>query len=113
MSRPMGSSAELERRRRWAPHLLNQGKRQVDVADFLGVDRTSIYRWRRQAAGNPDRLAAKPHPHRPPLLTTAQLQTLETLLAQGALVGQPNGVRPRGPASADHLRRLVAEPPQP
>lgn len=80
----MGSSAELERRRRWALELLNQGKRQVEVADFLGVDRTSVYRWRRRAAGDPDRLAAKPHPHRPPLLTTAQLRTLENLLAQGA-----------------------------
>lgn len=64
--------------------LLSEGKRQIDVADFLGVDRNSIYRWRRQAASSPDALAAKPHPHRPPYLTTTQLHTLESLLAQGA-----------------------------
>jgi transposase len=80
----LGTSVELERRRRRALELLNQGKRQVDVADFLGVNRTSVYRWQRQAKLGPDTLAAKPHPHRPPSLTTAQLQELERLLAQGA-----------------------------
>src|ERR1700756_722558 len=84
MSRPLGSSAELERRRRRALELLHEGKRQVDIAAFLGVNRNSIYRWRRQAAQGTDRLAAKPHPHRPAALTTAQLRTLEALLAQGA-----------------------------
>jgi transposase len=84
MSRPLGSSGELERRRRRALELLNEGKRQVDIATFLGVNRNSIYRWRCQAAQGTDRLAAKPHPHRPAALTTAQLQMLEELLAQGA-----------------------------
>jgi transposase len=84
MSRPLGSSAELERRRCRALDLLNQGKRQTDIADFLGVNRTSIYRWRRRAASDPKGLAAQPHPHRPPLLTSAQLHTLEELLMQGA-----------------------------
>jgi len=84
MSRPLGTSAELERRRRRALELLNEGKRQVDIAVFLGVNRNSIYRWRRKAAQSSDGLVAKPHPHRPPGLTTAQLQMLEVLLAQGA-----------------------------
>jgi transposase len=84
MSRPVGSPAELERRRRRALLLLNRGERQVDIADFLGVNRTSIYRWQRQAKLGPEALAAKPHPHRPPALSEAQLQTLERLLAQGA-----------------------------
>jgi transposase len=91
MSRPVGSSAELERRRRWALQLLNQGKRQVDVADFLGVDRTSVYRWQRQAQFGPESLVAKPHPHRPPALGTAQLRRLEEMLVQGAPAhGWPN-----------------------
>jgi transposase len=84
MSRPLGTSTELERRRRHALELLNEGKRQVDIATFLGINRNSIYRWRRQVAQSSDALAAKPHPHRPPGLTTAQLQQLEVLLTQGA-----------------------------
>lgn len=59
------------------------------VARCLGVDRSSIYRWRKAAA--PDGLAARPHPHRPPALTDAQLRRLEGLLGQGAQVhGWPN-----------------------
>ena len=84
MSRPLGSSAELERRRRRALELVQEGKRQVDIATFLGVNRNSIYRWRRQAAQGTDGLAAKPHAHRPAALTTAQLRRLEELLAEGA-----------------------------
>jgi transposase len=80
----MGSSAELERRRRWALDLLDKGKKQVDIAEFLGVNRTSIYRWRRLAEQDSGNLAAKPHPHRPPMLSTEQLRTLEGLLSQGA-----------------------------
>jgi transposase len=84
MSRPLGSSLELERRRRRALELLTDGKRQVDIATFLGVNRNSIYRWRCQAVEGADGLAAKPHPHRPAALTAAQLRQLEELLAQGA-----------------------------
>jgi transposase len=65
--------------------LLRQGQRQIDIAVFLGVNRNSIYRWRRLAEQGPEALTAKPHPHRPPALSTAQLQTLEMLLAQGAV----------------------------
>ena len=84
MSRPFGSPEELERRRRRALELLNAGERQVDVAHFLGVDRSSVYRWQQQAAGGDQALAARPHPHRPPALGDAQLRRLETLLRQGA-----------------------------
>jgi transposase len=54
------------------------------MSQISSVNRTSIYRWRCKAVGRPDGLAAKPHPHRPPLLTTAQPQTLESLLAERA-----------------------------
>jgi transposase len=84
MSRPIGSSAELERRRRRALELFQQGKRQVDIAIFLGVNRNSVYRWRQQAEASPEALAAKLHPHRPPALSNDQLKSLETLLSQGA-----------------------------
>jgi len=89
MSRPIGTPDELERRRRRAVALVQQGERVAVVARCLGVDRSSIYRWRK-AAGD-DGLAAQPHPHRPPALTDVQLRRLEGLLAEGAQAhGWPN-----------------------
>jgi transposase len=93
MSRPIGTPEELERRRRRAVELVDQGERPAVVARCLGVNRTSVYRWRREAAKSADALAAKPHPHRPPGLNDTQLQQLETLLAQGAPAhGWANGL---------------------
>lgn len=82
--RPLGSAAELERRRRRALALLAQGEPAQDICRILGVSRISLYRWRLQAQSNPDALAAKPHPGRTPRLSAAQLQHLEALLLQGA-----------------------------
>ena len=62
MSRPIGTPAELERRRRRAVALMNQGESPTDLARILGVRRNSLYRWHRQARQGPDGLAAKPHP---------------------------------------------------
>ena len=63
----------------------------MDVAEFLGVDRSSVYRWHKAATRGAAALAAQPHPHRPPKLTATQLQRLENLLAQGAAAhGWPN-----------------------
>jgi transposase len=91
MSRPFGSSAELERRRRRAVELVEQGKLQVDIAEYLGVNRSSVYRWCRLATEDPQLLTAKPHPHRSPYLTVNQLRTLEELLLLGAKAhGWPN-----------------------
>jgi transposase len=83
MSRPLGTPAELERRRRHGVELLNQGERPSLVARILGVDRSSLYRWRRQAEQGEAALAARPHPHRPPRLSPQQLTELEALLGQG------------------------------
>jgi len=70
--------------------LVQQGERVAVVARCLGVDRSSVYRWRAAAEG-PAGLAARPHPHRPPALSDAQLRRLERLLAQGARAhGWPN-----------------------
>jgi transposase len=92
MSRPVGTPGELERRRRRAVALVERGERVAVVARCLGVDRSSVYRWRAAADGSAG-LAARPHPHRPPALSDAQLRRLERLLAQGAQAhGWPNAL---------------------
>ena len=84
MSRPLGTPAELERRRRRAVELMNQGDSPTTIAHILGVGRPSLYRWQQAAHSGPDGLAAKPHPGPTPRLTDAQLVELEGLLRQGA-----------------------------
>jgi len=85
MSRPIGTPEELERRRRRGVDLLRQGERAAVIAHCLGVDRSSVYRWRQRDEHAPDGLAAQPHPHRPRQLTDDQLRELEALLRQGAV----------------------------
>jgi transposase len=84
MSRPIGTPAELERRRRRAVDLLNQGESATDIARILGARRNSLYRWQSQARSRPDGLAAKPHPGPTPRLSDDQLIHLENLLLEGA-----------------------------
>jgi transposase len=91
MSRPLGTPAELERRRRRAVDLMNQGESPTAMARILGVCRNSLYRWHSQARSRPDGLAAKPHPGPTPRLRDDQLQHLEDLLLDGATAhGWPN-----------------------
>jgi len=91
MSRPIGTSAELERRRRRAVDLLHQGESPTVLARILGVQRASLYRWDKQARSGPDGLAAKPHPGPTPRLHDSQLAALEDLLLEGATAhGWPN-----------------------
>lgn len=93
MSRPFGTPEELERRRRRGIELVRQGERPSVVAHFLGVDRSSVYRWRQAAAHGDAALAAAPHPHRPPQLNAAQLRRLDALLRRGAQAyGWPNAL---------------------
>jgi transposase len=61
--------------------LLCQGERVTSIARFLGVHRSSVYRWRQREAEAT--LAAQPHPHRPRQMTDEQLRQLEALLQQG------------------------------
>src|SRR5689334_21240985 len=84
MSRPIGTPAELERRRRRAVELMNQGESPTDIARILGVRRNSLYRWNRQARSRPDGLAARPHKGPSPRLSDEQLVHLEDLLLEGA-----------------------------
>jgi transposase len=81
--RPIGSAAELERRRIRAVELVEQGESPRVVARILGVHLTSLHRWRRQVrqAGG---LAAKPAEGPKPRLSNVQLGELEQLLLQGA-----------------------------
>jgi transposase len=91
MSRPIGTPAELERRRRRAVELMDQGESAATIARILGVARPSLYRWRQQARSAPAGLAAKPHPGPTPRLDDDQLQRLEDLLLDGATAhGWPN-----------------------
>lgn len=91
MSRPIGTPEELERRRRRGVELLRQGERAVVIARCLGVDRSSVYRWRQRDEHTVYGLAAQPHPHRPRQLTDDQLRELEILLRQGPVAhGWPN-----------------------
>jgi transposase len=90
MSRPIGSSEELERRRRRAVELVTQGESPTTVARILGVRIASVHRWRRMAR-KPHGLDAKPIPGRPRQLSDYHLRKLERLLLQGATKhGWPN-----------------------
>jgi len=82
--RPTGSAAELERRRRQAITLLQQGNRQAAVAESLGTSQASVSRWKKAyEEGGEKALAAKPHPGKPSRLTPAQRRRLAGLLLQG------------------------------
>ena len=82
--RPKGSAEELERRRRHAIGLLEQGMKPAAVALAVGTSRASVTRWRQayQSAGSPA-LRAKPHPGGRSRLTVSQRKRLLRLLLQG------------------------------
>jgi len=83
--RPKGTAAELERRRRLAVSLLEQGMKPVQVAKSVGTSRASVTRWRQAyQAGGQKAVAAKPHPGKPLRLTVAQRRRLAKFLLQGA-----------------------------
>jgi transposase len=91
MTRPIGTAAELERRRCRAIELVQQGESPSVVARILAVARPSLYRWRQAARSGPAGLAAKPHPGPAPQLRDDQLEHLEDLLLDGATGhGWPN-----------------------
>ena len=87
---PKGTATELERRRRRAVELLEQGEAPAVVARILGVSRTSLHRWRRMARQGQG-LTPKPPPGAKRRLSDAQLAELEQLLLKGAPAhGFPN-----------------------
>jgi transposase len=102
--RPQGTAAELERRRRRAVELVEQGESPTRVARILGVTPTSLHRWRRMAR-KPHGLDSRPSPGPAPRLSAAQLRKLERLLLQGAPAhGWPNQLW-----TADRVARLIRQ----
>jgi transposase len=88
--RTKGTAAELERRRRRAVELVEQGESPAMVARIMGVTRSSLHRWRRMARQE-NGLVAKPVPGAKRRLTDAQLRKLERFLDKGAPAhGFPN-----------------------
>lgn len=80
--RTTGTPAELERRRLLATQRMLEGYSAEDVADVLGVDPSSVYRWvsafrLHDAAG----LVARSVPGRPPKLTSTQEKIVRRWLA--------------------------------
>jgi transposase len=90
--RPHGQAAELERRRRRAVRLLDQGLAVCHVARLVGVAPVSVSRWRdARDRGGGEALASKPVPGRPAKLSQGQRVKLIRLLKQGPLAhGYPN-----------------------
>jgi transposase len=102
--RPKGTATELERRRRRAVELVDQGESPTTVARILGVRPSSLHRWRRLAR-QPHGLDAKPVPGPTPALSDAHLRQLERLLLQGAKKqGWPNELW-----TADRVARLIRQ----
>jgi transposase len=81
--RPKGTPSELERRRRRAVELVEQGESPTTVARILGVRVSSLHRWRRMAR-KPHGLDARPVPGPTPGLSDYHLRKLERFLLQGA-----------------------------
>lgn len=80
--RSKGTASELESRRRIGVEKLQDGRTQVQVADFLGVHPVTVAKWtaRHRLKGNLG-LAAKPTPGRPRFLTPAQERAVQRWLA--------------------------------
>jgi len=80
--RSPGSSDELERRRQLAVQRVLEGYPIEEVADFLGVHRTTVSRWVAafRAQGAPG-LAARAVTGRPPKLTSTQEKIIRRWLA--------------------------------
>jgi transposase len=84
--RPVGSAAELERRRRRAVGLMREGFSLHETGRRIGCHASSVMRWwaayrRRGTAA----LKPKPTPGRPPRLTARQKQRLLRWLLAGSM----------------------------
>jgi transposase len=96
----------LERRRRLAVQRLSEGYSAEEVADFFGVDPSSVRRWLSAfKAGGSRGLAAKPAPGRPPKLTRTQEKLVSRWLADSpAEHGFPTELW-----TCRHLARLIEQ----
>ena len=83
--RPVGSPAELQRRRERAIALLDDGYQPVEVARMVGADRRSVRRWNGAYRKRGRKaLAAKPATGRPAKLSIKEKSQLERALLKGA-----------------------------
>lgn len=105
MSRPIGTFAELERRRRLAVERVHQGERPTTVARILGIPLSTLYRWRKRAEHGHEALKANPPGGPEPKLSDSQLQQLEELLLQGATQHGWSNSLWTGPRVAALIRR--------
>jgi len=82
--RPKGTPEELERRRRHAVALVEDGWSIRQAARAVNASPGSVSVWHAAyRRGGDAALAAKPHPGRPAGLTGPQLKRLEQLLGKG------------------------------
>lgn len=83
--RPRATAGQLERRRRRAVHLWQQGRSQTTIAQTVGASRGSVWRWVRtyQAEGRAG-LRARPVPGRPSYLSAEHKAHLAHVLLGGA-----------------------------
>lgn len=73
--RTPGTAEELERRRRLAVERVLEGYSQQEVAQFLGVAKSSVSEWMtKYRQGGAEALSLKPHPGRTPRMSAAQEQ---------------------------------------
>ena len=82
--RHKGSAEELERRRRQAVAAVKSGIPQKTVAQSIGVDPNSVWRWMEMDRLGSEALAARPHPGRKREMSRAQERHLVRLLKKGA-----------------------------
>ena len=83
--RTKGSAEELERKRRRAVALLEQGEKPADIRRILGVSQSALKLWRRMVRERGhDALAAKPR-HVPKRLDGEQLRQLAEELKKGSV----------------------------
>lgn len=84
--RPTGTAEELERRRRKCFELLDSGKKVAEVAEILGVARTSIERWKAKVRESGKRaLKAVPQYVKQCQLSSEQQRELSKIITDGAL----------------------------
>ena len=83
--RPVGSPAELQRRRERAVALLGEGYQPVEVARMVGVDRRSVRRWKAAYRKRGSKaLQSKPASGRPTKLNIKEKSQLDRALLKGA-----------------------------
>ena len=82
--RPRGTAEQLEKRRRRAIQLLNQGKGPSEVARAVKASTSSVWRWREaHRTEGWEGLRSRPVPGRPSRLSLAQKEELLGILERG------------------------------